>query len=429
MNNAGNHYLICGQPEQARVLFERLLRISPSHANAQLQLARIALAGGDFDKAEGLLAKLAAAHPKDFDVLLLLGRAAGRAGHVPRAREALEAALRLRPDDPAAMTEAGLASAALGDYSRAVFLLARARARNPKHAGIALALARAAEDAGFLGDAVAAYEAYLALQPNDAGARRDQARARGLTAVGREQGARDLQAYVKLYPADALGHFAIAQVVWREEPEGALRHLQEAVRLDPKLAAAQVAYGWLLHRSGRSEEALAPLRAALSLEPANVRALDQLGVVLLALERPKEAEVPLRKAAAGAPNDPDVLLHLGRAVMDQGRDAEGQPYLEAYQKLRPSRQRDARREAGMIELATLDPEARRAREIERFTAMSQARPDDPVLQLHLARLLLADGQRDKAVPMLRALGGSQEEGVAAQAMEELRRLQASGQIQ
>ncbi len=428
MNNAGNHYLICGQLEQARVYFERLLRVQPGHANGNLQLARIAIAGGDFAKAEALLDKLADARPDDFDVLLLLGRAAGRAGHPSKARVALEAALRLRPDDPAAMTEAGLASAALGDHPRAVFLLARARARNPKHAGITLALARAAEDAGFLGDAVAAYESYLALQPNDAGARRDQARARGLTAAGREQGARDLQAYVKQFPGDALGHFAIAQVVWREEPEAALRHLAEAVRLDPKLAAAHVAYGWMLHRNGRSEEALTPLRAALQLEPVNVRALDQLGVVLLALERPNEAEGPLRKAAAASPNDPDVLLHLGRVLMDQGREAEGQLYLDAYQKLRPSRQRDARREAGLIELATLDPAARRAREIERFTAMSQARPDDPLLRLHLARLLAADGQVDKAVPLLRSLGAAQDADVAAQARLELERLQP-GRIQ
>src|SRR5207247_3510604 len=42
LNNAGNHYLVCGQPEKARASFERLLKINSAHANANLQLARLA---------------------------------------------------------------------------------------------------------------------------------------------------------------------------------------------------------------------------------------------------------------------------------------------------------------------------------------------------------------------------------------------------
>jgi tetratricopeptide (TPR) repeat protein len=137
--------------------------------------------------------------------------------------------------------------------------------------------------------------------------------------------------------------------------------------------------------------------------PNDVRALDQLGVVLLSLERVTEAEAALRKAAALAPKDADVALHLGRALMDQGKDQEGQQWLDAHQKLRPLRQRDARREAGMIELATLDPAGRRAREIERFRSMARSRPDDPLLQLHLAGLLLADGQTSEALREYKAL--------------------------
>src|SRR5262245_12130759 len=43
LNNAGNHYLICSQPEKARPYFERLVKINPMHANANLQLARLAV--------------------------------------------------------------------------------------------------------------------------------------------------------------------------------------------------------------------------------------------------------------------------------------------------------------------------------------------------------------------------------------------------
>ena len=94
-------------------------------------MARLELAGGGFERAERLLEKLMPANAGDFDVLFLLGRAAARAGHVARAREVLESALRLRPEDTGVMVEAGLANATSGDYPRAVFLLARARAQSP----------------------------------------------------------------------------------------------------------------------------------------------------------------------------------------------------------------------------------------------------------------------------------------------------------
>lgn len=403
LNNVGNHYLACGQPEKARQYFERLLQAEPLHVNGNLQLARLAINAQQFVRAEDLLQKLAAARPGDFEVLYLLGRASARAGHLSRARETLEAALRLRPDDIAAMLECGLVNAALGDFLRAVFLLARAQSRAPDHPEIALALARASEDAGYHGDAALAYDRYLKLRPKDELARRDRARALALTITGRQQGTRELEKYVATNPKDPLGHFYLAQVRWSDDAEGALASLAKAVRLDPRLAPAHVARAWLLHRLGRDAEALPHLNAALEVSPNDVRALDQLGVALLSLDRVTEAEAALRKAAALAPKDADVALHLGRALMDQGKEQEAQQWLEAYQKLRPPRKRDVRRESGMIELATLDPSGRRAREIERFRAMARARPDDPLLQLHLAGLLLADGQVSEALREYRTL--------------------------
>jgi tetratricopeptide (TPR) repeat protein len=403
LNNVGNHYVACAQPEKAREYFERLLQAEPLHVNGNVQLALLAMNAKQFARAEDLLQRLATTRPGDFEVLYLLGRASARAGNLPRARETLEAALRLRPDDIAAMLECGLANAALGDFPRAVFLLARAQARAPDQPEIALALARASEDAGYYGDAVLAYDSYLKLRPQDKPARRDRARALALTIMGREQGTRELDKYVAANPQDPLGHFYLAQVRWSGDAESALASLATAVRLDPRLAPAHVARAWLLHRLGRDAEALPHLDAALAVSSNDVRALDQRGVVLLSLDRVTEAEAALRKAAARAPNDADVALHLGRALMDQGKEEEAQQWLEAYQKLRPPRKRDARREAGMIELATLDPAGRRAREIERFRSMARARPDDPLLQLHLAGLLLADGQAPEALREYRTL--------------------------
>jgi tetratricopeptide (TPR) repeat protein len=397
LNNTGNHYLACGSRDKARPYFERLIRIQPLHLNANVQLARMALSAGEYSRAEDMLQKLAARRPAEFDVLLLLGRASSRLGHLQRARETLETALRLRPDDVEAMVECGLANAASGDFPRGVFLLARAQSKAPANPAIALALARASEDAGYYGDAVLAYDRYLALRSQDRTARRDRARVLALTVNGREEGARQLEQYTRDNPGDALAHFYLAQVQWAEDAEAALASLDRAVRADPKLVPVRVARAWLLHRMGRDSEALPDLEAALRESPDDVRALDQTGLVLLSLNRGAEAETALRKAAALAPRDAEVALHLGRVLSDSGKEEEGRRWLDKWQQLRPARKRDARREPGMIELAQLDPAARRAREIERFRSMARARPDDAVLQLHLAELLLADGQSADAL--------------------------------
>ncbi len=403
LNNAGNHYLACGHPDKARIHFARLLRLNPNHPNASIQIARLEMAARDFPSARDRLQRLAAALPGDPDILLLLGQAQARAGDAKTARNTLEAALRLRPDHPAATLEAGLANAAAGDFPRAVFLLARAQAQAPRDPAIALALARAAEDAGYFGDAVLAYDRYLQLAPADAAARRDRARALAHTPRGRQAGILELERHIANQPQDADGHFYLAQLVWEKDPDRALASLQQAVVLQPGHAPAHVARAWLLHRMGRTPEAIPHLRQALRVVPDDIRALDQLGVALLALDQPNEAEAALRKAAALAPADAEVALHLGRALTELGREAEGEQWLAAYRKLRPARQRHARREPGMIELATLDPAGRRAREIDRFRSMAASRPDDPVLQLHLAGLLLADGRSADAIGAYRAL--------------------------
>ena len=165
LNNAGNHYLLCGDPPKARAQFEQLVKLQPSHTNANLQLAilavdakrddearaylsrvnsedpRVLFAAGNlfarlgmFDRAEQAFQRLLVAMPSDFDVLYQLGRAAARAQHYDRAQSVLTTALKLRPGDVDVLLELGLAHAAAKDYSRAVYLLAQAQQKAPDRA-------------------------------------------------------------------------------------------------------------------------------------------------------------------------------------------------------------------------------------------------------------------------------------------------------
>ena len=104
----------------------------------------------------------------------------------PTAR--LEVAVKLQPADADALLELGLVYAALQDYSRSVYVLAQARQRAPKRPDILLALARAAEDAGYYGDSAMAYDEYLQLRPADDTARRDRGRVCGYTGTRLAEG-------------------------------------------------------------------------------------------------------------------------------------------------------------------------------------------------------------------------------------------------
>jgi Flp pilus assembly protein TadD len=468
LNNAGNHYLVCGQPDQARSCFERLLKINPMHPNANLQLARIAtdqkqgvkaleylarvkdsdpavrllraeashwagkrtaalaiLQGiekeahddprllftlgltyarmGLYGRAEAAFNGVLAKHPDDFDVLYHLGRAAARAQHFDRAQRAFEVALKLRPQDVEALFELGRLHAARQDYSRAVYVLAQARQGAPKRPDILLALARAAEDAGYYGDSALAYDEYLQLRPGDDVVRRDRARVYGWTGTRLKEGLKEMAWYVQKHPGDPIGFFNLAQFTWRTDPQKALDHLTTALRLDAGFGPARLARAWLLHRLGRTAESLPDLQIAVRINPKSLRVLDQLGLAYLTLDRPAEAEKVLRQAWTISPEDPEVLMHLGRTLMALGREEEAQRFLDRFQKVRPHRVQGPRTEAGMIESATLPAAERTEREIERLRRLSRARPDDPELQLHLARLLLADGRTEEAAREFRDL--------------------------
>lgn len=461
LNNAGNHYLLCGQPAKARSSFEALLKLSPTHQNANLQLARLAVdrkqgapalayldrvkqtgpairllraealhlagraaeaasllaavskeAGNDprvlftlglaaarmglYDQAESAFSAVAAQSPGDFDVLFNLAAAATRAGHPGRAVRTLEAALQQRPGNVSALLELARAHTALKDHSRAVYLLSQARQQEPANAEVLLFLAHTAQDAGFYGDAVMAFDEYLALRPADERARLDRARVLGLAGSRREEGLREAELYIQKHPSDAAGHFVLAQLIWDSQPDRALEALSTTLRLSPGDAPAHFARAWLLQRRGRVEESLPDLEAASRRAPTNPRALDQLGLAYLSLDRPAEAEKTLRAALAAGPGEREILMHLGQALMALDREPEARQFFERFQKTPASRSRDPRTEAGMIELATLPAAEIARRQIERLARQAGEHPNQPELQLKLAQLLLAEGRSEES---------------------------------
>jgi Flp pilus assembly protein TadD len=132
------------------------------------------------------------------------------------------------------------------------------------------------------------------------------------------------------------------------------------------------------------------------LNPRDARALDLLGVSLLALERPAEAEQSLRQAVQLAPEESNFLFHLSRALIELGRTAEAQPYLERFKQLRQAPARVPREAPGLIEAATLSPAERSRLAIEQMREALATHPNDAVLRNNLAAALLAAGRNTEA---------------------------------
>ncbi len=362
---------------------------------------------GFYEQAETAFSAVLAKEPEDFDVLYNLGLAAARAGHNDRARRAFEVALKSRPGDVSALLELGRVETNLQDYDRAVYLLAQARKLAPQRPDVMLALARAAQMGGFYGDSILAYDEYLKLRPagdpSDDIVRRDRALVVGSNRTDVPEALKLLTQYVEKHPKDAVGLYDLALLLNAVDQAQALDRVSEAVRLAPEFEPAHFVRAWLLQQLGRNEDSVAELQTALRLNPRDVRALDLLGLNYSNLQKPAEAEKALRQAVALSPQDPNVLFHLARALIEQSRTAEAQPFLERFKRVRLEPARMPRQEPGIIESASLSSPERSRRVIEQLRQAIQASPNDAALKSNLGSALLDAGKTEEALATFRDL--------------------------
>ncbi len=96
-----------------------------------------------------------------------------------------------------------------------------------------------------------------------------------------------------------------------DQLEEAVRHLREALAVDPKMADAWTNLGSALLRLDRLEESAEASQKALELRPDLAMARNNLGLALLALERVEEAKTHIAQAKEqGYPVHPDLLAQL-----------------------------------------------------------------------------------------------------------------------
>jgi protein O-GlcNAc transferase len=115
----------------------------------------------------------------------------------------------------------------------------------------------------------------------------------------------------------------------------AVASYQQALRLEPALAAALNNQGHSLRLLRRYAEAQAVLERALTLQPDYAFALNNLGLVLLDAGRATEAVRRFEEALTARPNFPQALCNLGTALLEMKYFEEAAAALARLDRLAP----------------------------------------------------------------------------------------------
>ncbi len=132
-----------------------------------------------------------------------------------------------------------------------------------------------------------------------------------------------------LEPGHLTGRVEFAQLHERQgDVDEALRHLDEAVRLQPDRAEPLIARGAFLARLKRHPEAEADLHRAIRLAPEEAHGHFELGFALWRKGVAGEAAAAFRRAVALAPQRTDAEYYLGEALHQVGDHAGALAALE-----------------------------------------------------------------------------------------------------
>lgn len=388
LNNAGNHYLVCGQPAKAQVCFTRLLEVNPRHVNANLQLARLAVGRKDGGKALEYLARVRETTPL---TSLLRAEANHWAANDAAALALLADVEKEAAGDPRLLFALGIGCARMGFYDRAESAFNSAAALRPGEFDILFNLGRAAARARHYERAERAFEAALKIRPRDVelllelgrvcAARRNYARAVFVLAQARQQA--PLRADVLLLLAHAAfdaSYFEDAATTYDEYLK--LRPADDSARRDRARAYAST--------GTRRDKARQELEWYLEKRPG-----DPLGHYYFAqIFWKSEPEASLDHLTKAVQLDPrSVSIRFARAWILQrlGRMTESLSDLEAANRLEPENARIL----DLMGLAHLAMEQHAEAEKAFRQAMAQA-PANPEVVLHLGRALMALDRRNEA---------------------------------
>ena len=145
------------------------------------------------------------------------------------------------------------------------------------------------------------------------------------------------EAAIAIDPAYASAYANLGNALTEQgRPADAIAPLATAVRLQPTHANAHYNYGNALLHTGRSAEAVGRYQVSLRLDPPQPKARNNLGIALLQTNRPLEAITEFERALALKPDFADAHNNLAVALSQLGRLPEAIAACEAALRINPA---------------------------------------------------------------------------------------------
>jgi len=360
--------MAAGRAGEAAAILERALRAadpdeghSPigekDHAALHYQLARAKndLAANEAgDQARKDLFAQAVQHakaairrdPTQGDYYATLGIAHAGLGEFDDARQQCALAIRMQPNNAETRWYLGRILDQQGQHDEAIEALKKAIDLTPKdarmHAAIANAYLHRGQKAGDkggadVGTAMREYDIAIRLKPNDAEL---------LHASGQAMEA-------------AVASKAEIQVGTAKQaatPQMAIERYTAAAAANPNHLATHLSLAKAYQASGNNEGAAKHLQAAVEIDPKDVGRLTEVGKFLEGMDRKEEALAVFERAAKINGKNADLQYHIGHLALQTGDGAKAEKALEKAIDLKP-RHFAALCDLAEVNLAAGDPKA------------------------------------------------------------------------
>lgn len=373
LNNLGNHYLAEGKARLAAKMFLQVVALQPDAENANLQLARFSLVGGQAKGALGYLSHLPISVKTQPAVQILDAQALHQAGMSQDADEVLHHVEEKAGNDPRILYSVGMTFIGWKLYPQAVESLNRALRLSPTNFDLLSNLGVALIHTGDLNRAAEMFVAVLRERPDDVDALyhlagvymtqgRPQDAIRPLVQAHHFAPRRPEILFLMGESADKLGYYGDAAKAFREylkikPDDGTARRkeafamvrrgvnfeegvvaLQQYVREHPRdyrglydLAVAE--------SSTRPEKAVRDLNAALAIDPSFTAARSERALIDFQQGNTREAMADLMLILKEQPANAWALGELGDLYLQLGQTEEALAVLAKAAKLAPKNPR------------------------------------------------------------------------------------------
>lgn len=319
-----------GALQQAEAHARKYLSAVPNNPYATKLLAEIQLRSAQPGDAAATLAPLLKQGTDDAQVLAMAGQSAMSARDFNKASEYFGKASALSPNMAVLHSSLGLSKMGQGDQAAGVSELERATAIDPKSEQAGAALVSAEMSLKHYDKALAAAQALIKAQPENAVARNLEGSVH-VTKGDRAAARASFEKSASLAPTYFAPVMNLARLDMEDKkPDAAKQRLLAFLEKDKKNIGAMEALAAIANAQQHPEEVTSWLEKASAENPDAIAPARQLTAHYLRTNQPAKALVLARKQAVAHPTDPDLLDLLGQSQA-ANRDLPGA--LDSYGKL------------------------------------------------------------------------------------------------